>query len=62
MPSNLGFNDNLNSLWKGLERPSRAANSAMQVMDASELPNFSRHNIPKREKIYQMTNKFTKWP
>jgi hypothetical protein len=26
------------------------------------LPDFSRYNPPKREKIYQMTTKYTKWP
>jgi hypothetical protein len=26
------------------------------------LPDFSRYNIPKREKIYQMTTKYTNWP
>jgi hypothetical protein len=32
------------------------------TLSASGLPDFYRYNIPKREKIYQMTTKYTKWP
>jgi hypothetical protein len=42
--------------------PGRNLYLHMALQSTSGLPDFSRYNLPKRVKIYQVTTKRTKWP